>query len=124
MQFMMLMIPAVYQGGKKVGSDFVPDPKQMEAMAKFNEELGKAVKIISVNGLLPLATGARVAFGNGKPTVTEGAHIEATEVLGGYWLVEAKSKEELVEWAKRCPADEGDAIEIRSVFDAATNTEQ
>ena len=58
MQFMMLMIPAVYQGGKKVDPGFVPDPKKMEEMAKFNEELGKAVKIISLNGLHPLATAA------------------------------------------------------------------
>src|SRR4030095_1769794 len=67
MQFMMLMIPAVYQGGKKVAPGFVHDAKKMEEMTKFNEELGKAVKIISLNGLHPLATGARVAFGKGKP---------------------------------------------------------
>jgi hypothetical protein len=59
MQFMMLMIPAVYQGRKKVDPGFVPDPKKMEEMTKFNEELGKTVKIISLNGLHPLATGAR-----------------------------------------------------------------
>jgi hypothetical protein len=119
MQFMMLMIPAVYQGGKKVDPGFVPDPKKIEAMTKFNEEMGKAVKIISLNGLHPLATGARVAFGKGKPSVTDGPFIEANEVLGGYWMIEANSKEELVKWAQRCPADPGDVIEIRQVFDAA-----
>jgi hypothetical protein len=119
MQFMMLMIPAVYRGGKKVDPGFVPDPKKMEEMAKFNKELGKAVKIISLNGLRPLATGARVAFGKGKPTVTDGPLIKAKEVLGGYWMVEAKSKEELVEWAQRCPADQGDVIEIRQIWDDA-----
>jgi hypothetical protein len=119
MQFMMLMIPAVYQGGKKVDPGFVPDPKKMEAMTKFNEEMGKAVKIISLNGLHPLATGARVAFGKGKPSVTDGPFIEAKEVLGGYWMIEANSKEELVKWAQRCPADPGDVIEIRQIFDAA-----
>ena len=116
---MMLMIPAIYQGGKQVDPDFVPDPEKMEVMNKFNEELGKAVKIISVNGLQPLATGARVAFGNGKPTVTDGPFIEAKEVVCGYWMVEAKSKEELVEWAQRCPADAGDVIEIRQIWDEA-----
>jgi hypothetical protein len=110
MQFMMLMIPAVYQGGEKVDPGFAPDPKKMEEMTKFNEELGKAVKIISLNGLHPLATGARVAFGKGKPTVTDGPFTEAKEVLGGYWMVEANSKEELVKWAQRCPADPGDVI--------------
>lgn len=119
MQFMMLMIPAVYQDGKKVAPGFVPDAKKVEEMTKFNEELGKAVKIISLNGLHPLASGARVAFGTGKPTVTDGPFIETKEVLGGYWLVEADSKEELVEWAQRCPADPGDVIEIRRAFDAA-----
>ena len=63
MKFMMLMIPAVYQGGAKVDAGFKPDPKKMEPMGKFNEEMGKAVKIISLNGLHPLSTGARVAFG-------------------------------------------------------------
>ena len=119
MKFMMLMIPAVYQGGKKVDPGFAPDPKKMEEMGKFNEELGKAVKIISLNGLHPLATGARVAFGKGKPIVTDGPFIEAKEVLGGYWMVEANSKEELVKWAQRCPADPDDVIEIRQIFDAA-----
>ena len=80
-QFMMLMIPAVYQGGKKVDPRLAPDPKKMEEMGKFTEELGKAVKIISVDGLQPLATGARVAFGKGKPTVTDGPFIEANQAV-------------------------------------------
>lgn len=117
MKFMMLMIPAVYQPGKKVDPGFAPDPRKMEAMGKFNEELGKAVTILSLNGLHPVSSGARVAFGGSKPIVTDGPFIEAKEVLGGYWMVEARSKEELVEWAQRCPADPGDVIEIRQIFD-------
>ena len=119
MQFMMLMIPAVYQGGKKVDPEFAPEPAKMAEMGKFNEELGKAFKVISVNGLRPLVTGARVEFGTGKPTVTDGPLIEAKEVLGGYWIIEANSKEELVKWAKRCPADPGDVVEIRQIWDDA-----
>ncbi|MEP6671497.1 MAG: YciI family protein [Chthoniobacter sp.] len=120
MQFMMLMIPAVYQPGNKVDPGFTPDPKKMEDMGRFNEELGKAVKILSLNGLHPQSTGARVSFAEGqKPTVTDGPFIETKEVLGGYWMVEAASKEELVQWAQRCPADPGDVIEIRQIFDAA-----
>ena len=118
MQFMMLMIPNVYRDNK-VEAGFVPDPKKMEPMGRFNEELGKAVKILSLNGLHPLTTGARVSFDKGKPTVTDGPFVETKEVLGGYWLVEANSKEELVEWAQRCPAEEGDVIEIRQIFDLA-----
>jgi hypothetical protein len=81
--------------------------------------MGKSVKILSLNGLHPLSTGARVSFGQGKPMATDGPFIETNEVLGGYWLVEAESKEELLKWAQRCPAEEGDVIEIRQVFDVA-----
>ena len=119
MQFLMLMIPEVYRDNKKLDAGFVPDPKSLEKMGRFNEELGKAVKILSLNGLHPLSTGARVSFGKGKATVTDGPFIETKEVLGGYWLLEANSKEELLKWAQRCPADEGDVIEIRQIFDAA-----
>jgi len=118
MKFMMLMIPAVYQGGKKVDPGFMPDPKKMEEMQRFNEQMGKSLKIESLNGLHPLTTGTRVAFSQDKATLIDGPSIEAKEVLGGYWLVEAKSKEEVVEWAKRCPADAGDVIEIRQIFEA------
>ena len=115
MKFMMLMIPAVYQGGKPA-PDFKPDMKAMEAMGRFNEEMGKELKIDSLNGLHPQAKGARVSFAKGKPSVTDGPLIESKEVLGGYWLLDGASKEELVDWAQRCPAQEGDTIEIRQVF--------
>ena len=110
MKFMMLMIPAVYQGGKPAPG-FTPDPKKMEEMGRFNEELGKAFKIESLNGLHPLAKGARVSFAKGKPSVTDGPFIEAKEVLGGYWLVEAPSKEEVV---KRSAARRTKATPLRS----------
>ena len=116
MKFMMLMIPAVYQGGKKLDSGFVPDPKKVEQMGRFNQEMGKALKILDLNGLHPQAKGARVSFAKGKPTVTDGPFIEAKEVLGGYWIVEAGSKEEVVKWVEKCPADDGDTIEVRQIF--------
>lgn len=119
MQFMMLMIPNVYRDPKKLKAGFVPDPQGIEKMSRFNEEFGKAVKILSLNGLHPPNSGTRVAYGKGKPTVTDGPFAEAKEVLGGYWLVEASSKEEVVKWARRCPAEEGDVIEIRQIFDAS-----
>jgi hypothetical protein len=115
MKFMMLMIPAVYQGGN-VAPGFTPDPKKVEEMGRYNEELGKAFKLESLYGLHPLAMGARVSFAEGKPSVTDGPFIEAKEVLGGYWLLEAPSKEEVVKWAQRCPAEKGDTIEIRQIF--------
>jgi hypothetical protein len=119
MKFMMLMIPAVYQGGRKADSGFVPDPNKMEEMGRFNDQMGNDLKIESLNGLHPVMTGARVSFSEGKPTLIDGPFIEAKEVLGGYWIVEAKSKEEVVKWAQRCPADDGDVIEIRQIFEAA-----
>ena len=63
-----------------------------------------------------LTNGARLSFSNGKATVTDGPFIETKEVLGGYWLVEAKSKDELVKLMQNCPAEEGDIIEIRQIF--------
>jgi len=103
MKFMMLMIPAVYYGNKKLDPNFTPDPKMIEKMTKYNEELGKVFKIIDLNGLHPLTTGARVSFTKGKTTVTDGPFIETKEVLGGYWMLEAPSKEEVVKWAKNVP---------------------
>src|SRR3978361_129721 len=111
MKFMMLMIPAIYGSNKKLDAGFTPDAKKIEEMTRFNEEMGKALKIESLNGLHPLSAGARVSFAKGKNTVTDGPFIEVKEVLGGYWMVEAASKEELVKWAQRCPADDGDIIE-------------
>ena len=119
MQFLMLMIPEVYQPGKHVNPEHKPDPEQMKQMMKFNEEMGKELKILSLNGLHPAQTGARVSFGKGKPVVTDGPFIESKEVLGGYWHVEAESKDQVVKWAQRCPAMPGDTIEIRQIFDAA-----
>jgi hypothetical protein len=119
MKFMMLMIPAVYRGNKTLDPGFAPDSKKVEEMGRFNDEMAKSVKILSLNGLHPLGKGARVSFGKGKPVVTDGPFIETKEVLGGYWIIEAPSKEEVVKWAQRCPAEEGDVIEIRQIFEAA-----
>ncbi len=77
----------------------LPDPAKLAEMGRFNDEFGKAVKILSLNGLHPLSSGVRVAYGKGKPMVTDGPFVEAKEVLGGYWLVEAESKEEVLQWA-------------------------
>ncbi len=121
MRFMMLMIPKVYQpdtpADERAGEGFAPQTDAVEKMMKFNEELAKAGALISLDGLHPSSKGARVAFIKGKTTVTDGPYIESKEVLGGYWIVNMKSKEEAIEWARRCPAAEGDIIEIRQVFE-------
>lgn len=119
MQFLMLMIPGVYRDNKQPAG-FTPDPEKIAAMGRFNEEFGQAVKILSLNGLHPLQKGSRVSFAKDKPpTLTDGPFIETKEVLGGYWMVEADSKEQLEQWALRCPAEAGDIIEIRQIFDLA-----
>lgn len=116
MRVMMLMIPEVYS--KPVAPDFQPDPQAIKQMGKYNDSLTKAGVLLSLNGLQPPAAGARVSFAGGKPKVMDGPFAEAKEVLGGYWILEVKSKEEAVEWARRCPAGPGDVIEIRPIFEA------
>lgn len=121
MKFMMFMIPKVYQPGtpadEKAGEGFAPSAEAIETMTKFNEELANAGALISLDGLHPPTNGARVLLKGETPSVTDGPFAEAKEVIGGYWVIDVNSKEEAVEWATKCPADEGDVIEIRQVFE-------
>jgi len=121
MRFMMFMIPKVYQPAtppeEKAGEGFAPPADAVEKMMKFNEELAKAGALIALDGLHPDSKGARISFNGGKPMVTDGPFTEAKEVIGGYWMIQAKSKEEAVAWARRVPAADGDVIEIRQVFE-------
>src|SRR5882724_5557754 len=117
MRFMAFMIPGVYKPGKKIDPNFIPPADKMEEMGKFNAELQKAGAILALDGLHPLTKGARVSYTGGKAQVTDGPFVEAKEVVGGYWMLEAKSKEEVINWMKRCPADPEDVIEIRQVFE-------
>ena len=121
MRFMMLMIPKVYQPGtpaaEKAGEGFAPPVDGVEKMMKFNEALTKAGALIALDGLHPMAKGARVAFTHGKPRVTDGPFTEAKEVLGGYWMINVESKDEALEWARQIPAEDGDVVEIRQVFE-------
>ena len=121
MRFMMLMIPGVYQGaqGKNIGEGFAPSAEDVSKMMKYNEELAKAGALISLDGLHPASKGARVAFPGGKPKITDGPYTESKEILGGYWMIQVKSKQEAIDWARRCPAQEGDVIEIRQVFETS-----
>jgi hypothetical protein len=112
MRFMMLMIPAGYTQAAPGTS---PDPKMVEQMMKYNESLQKAGILLALDGLHPPSMGVRVAFDGNKPKVSDGPFSEAKEVLGGYWMIQVKSKEEAVQWATRCPAAPGDTIEVRQV---------
>jgi hypothetical protein len=112
MRFMMLMIPKGYE---KAEPGTTPDPKAVAAMMKYNESLKKAGVLLALDGLHPPSMGARIAFPGGKPKVTDGPFAEAKEVIGGYWMIQVKSRAEAIEWASRCPASENETIEVRQV---------
>jgi hypothetical protein len=111
MRFMMFMYPEISE------EEWNPTAEDMAAMGRYNEELRKAGMLLSLDGLHPPAEGARVKFGSdGKKTVTDGPFAEAKEVVGGYWIIQARSKDEAVEWASRCPGRDC-TVEVRRVFE-------
>ena len=112
MRFMMLVIPKGYE---QAPPGTLPDPKLVERMARYNDALTKAGVVLALDGLHPPSMGARVSFSGGKPKVIDGPFAEAKEVVGGYWMIQVKSREEAIEWAKRAPMADGDTIEIRQV---------
>jgi hypothetical protein len=96
-----------------------PTLELVQAMNDYNEELTRAGALLALDGLLPPSTGARLAFkGEGRPTVTDGPFTEAKEFVGGYWIIQARSKEEAVEWASRAPIGNG-VIEVRQIAEGA-----
>ena len=114
MRFMMLMIPKGYEAA---APGTMPPAEHVAAMMKYNEQLTKAGVLLALDGLHPPSAGARVTFSGGKPTVTDGPFIEAKEVVGGYWMIQVKSKAEAIEWASRCPGLDSEVIEIRQVHE-------
>jgi hypothetical protein len=116
MRFMMLMIPKGYENALPGA---MPDAEGVAAMMKYNEALQKAGVLLALDGLHPPSMGARVSFAGGKAKVVDGPFAEAKEVLGGYWMIQVKSKEEAVEWASRCPAGDNEVIEVRQVQEMA-----
>jgi len=120
MRFMMLVIPKVYENAT---ADFVPPADLVARMTKYNESLSKAGVLLGLDGLTPPVKGARVTFAGAKPKVTDGPFTESKELIGGFWLIQVKSKEEAVEWAKRAPMLDGDIIEVRQVQEIEDFTE-
>jgi hypothetical protein len=111
MRFMMIMKPNLSP------ENYAPTPEAIAEMGRYNDTLTKAGVLLSLDGLAPPADGAQVSFAGGKPTVTDGPFTESKELIGGYWLIQVRSKEEAVEWASRCPAADGDVIEVRRVYE-------
>ena len=116
MRFLMLMYPKGYENAKP---GTLPDLEAIERMRKYNESLHKAGVLVALDGLHPPSMGARVSFQSGAPQVTDGPFAETKEVLGGYWMIQVKSKDEALEWAKRAPMSDNEIIEVRQVQDFA-----
>ena len=116
MRFMVIV-----KATKASEAGVMPSEKLLTEMGKFNEELAKAGVMLAGEGLQPSSKGARVRFSGKQRTVIDGPFAETKELIAGYWLWQVKSKQEAIEWVKRCPNphDEDCEIEIRQVFEAA-----
>jgi hypothetical protein len=116
MRFMMIV-----KANKDSEAGVMPKEELLAAMAKYNEELVKAGVLLDATGLQPSSKGARIKFSGGKRTVIDGPFAETKELVAGYWLIQVKSKEEAIEWAKRAPApfgeDQDGEIELRQLFE-------
>lgn len=111
MRFMVIV-----KGDERSEAGVLPTEKELADMAKYNEQLVKAGVMLAGEGLQATSKGARVRFAGDKRTVIDGPFTESKELIAGFWLLQAKSKEEVVEWVKRAPFSEGE-IEIRQVFE-------
>ncbi len=113
MRFMAMMIP----GNPRAEAGELPDEKLIGAMMRYNQELAEAGVLLGLDGLHPSSKGARIRFAGGRKAVTDGPFAEAREVIGGYWLWKVGSKQEAIDWALRCPAEDGDTIELRQLYE-------
>ena len=111
MRFLMIMYPGV------TDEDYKPDPEAFGRMSAYNEELRKAGVLLALDGLYPSAAAAHVTVKDGKKTITDGPFAEAKEVVGGYWIIQTKTREEAVEWASRVPIGEGPRVELRQIWE-------
>ena len=116
MRFMLLMLPGGYEAAVP---GTMPPVEAVEKMMRFNEALKEAGVLVTLDGLHPPSMGARVSFKDGKPVVTDGPFTESKEVIGGYWMIDVKSRDEAIAWAMRCPASANETIEVRQVQEMA-----
>ena len=111
MRFMMIV-----KASKESEAGVLPTEKELADMAKYNEELLKSGVLLAGEGLQASSKGARVRYAGAKRTVIDGPFAEAKELIAGFWLIQAKSMEEALEWARRVPFDDGE-VEVRQVFE-------
>jgi hypothetical protein len=116
MRFMMIV-----KANKESEAGVMPSEELLSAMGKYNEELMKAGVLLDLCGLQPSSKGARIKFSGGKRTAIDGPFPESKELIAGYWVIQVKSREEAIEWAKRAPAPHGpnedSEIELRQFFE-------
>ena len=113
MRFLMMMYPS-----EKAEQGVMPTADGVAEMMKYNEQLAKAGVLLALDGLHPSAKGARITWDKaGKPAVMDGPFTEVKEVIGGYWIIQVKSREEAIEWAKRVPSRDARKIELRQIFE-------
>ena len=116
MRFMMMVIPKGYE---TAAPDAAPSAEAVAKMMEYNRTLQKAGVLLALDGLFPPSTGARISFTDGKAMVTDGPFAETREVVGGYWIIQAGSREEAIEWAKRAPMANNEIIEVRQIHEMA-----
>ena len=114
MRFMMMVMPKGYESA---APDAVPGAEAVAKMMEYNKALQKAGVLLALDGLFPPSTGARISYGDGKPTVTDGPFAESKEVIGGYWIIQVRSREEAIEWDKRAPMSNNEVIEVRQIHE-------
>ena len=115
MRFMVMVM-----GNKDTEAGVLPSTEMLTAMGKYNEELVKAGVMLAGEGLQPTSKGAKVKFSGTKRSVVDGPFTEAKEIIAGFWILQTKTKEEVIEWVKRCPNPTGEdsEIQIRQIFEA------
>jgi hypothetical protein len=117
MRFMMMVL---YE---PAAPNAVPTAEAVAKMMEYNKALQKAGVVLALDSLFPPSTGARISYADGKPTVRDGPFAESKEVIGGYWIIQVRSREEAVEWAKRAPTSNNEVIEVRQLHDLLDSPE-
>ena len=110
----MMVIPRGYE---MAAPDALPTADAVARMMEYNKNLQKAGVLLALDGLLPPSTGARIFYADGKATVTDGPFAEGKEVIGGYWIIQVRSREEAIEWARRAPMTNNEIIEVRQIYE-------
>jgi hypothetical protein len=114
MRFMVMAIPEEYGSAAPNGA---PSAEAVAKMMEYNKSLQKAGVLLALDGLFPPSTGARISYMDGKPMVSDGPFAQSKEVISGYWILQVRSREEAIEWAKRAPMSNNEVIEVRQIHE-------